>query len=81
MDSLFLAMLLTCVVAAALALLDVEGIEAEEIVRRAMKIAGDMCVYTNHNLTLERLEPKPAEEPKALPAPEPATPAHEVPTA
>ena len=43
--------------AAALALLDQPGVEAEEIVRRAMKIAGDICVYTNHNLLIEKLEP------------------------
>ena len=28
---------------------------AEEIVRRAMKIAAEICVYTNHSLTLESL--------------------------
>eukprot|EP01038_Epipyxis_sp_PR26KG_P006059 gene6059-8341_t len=43
--------------AAALALLDQPNVEAEEIVRTSMKIAGDMCVYTNHNLTLERIDP------------------------
>lgn len=41
--------------AAALALLDQPGVEAEDIVRRAMKIAGDICVYTNHNLRVEQL--------------------------
>lgn len=30
--------------------------EAEEIVRRAMKIAGDICVYTNHSLRIEQLD-------------------------
>jgi ATP-dependent HslUV protease, peptidase subunit HslV len=39
--------------AAARALLTVDGLTAEEIVRRSMRIAGDICVYTNHNLTLE----------------------------
>ncbi len=29
---------------------------AEEIVRRAMKIAGEICVYTNANLVIESLE-------------------------
>ena len=24
-----------------------------------MKIAGDICVYTNHNITLEKLDQKP----------------------
>ena len=42
--------------AAARALLPVENIPAEEICRRAMKIAGDICVYTNGNITLETLE-------------------------
>ncbi len=40
---------------AARALIDVDGLEAEDIARKAMKIAGDICVYTNHNVTLERL--------------------------
>ncbi len=41
---------------AALALIDQDGVEAEEIVRRSMKIAGDICVYTNHSLRIEQLE-------------------------
>ena len=41
---------------AALALLDVPGMSAEQIVRKSMKIAGDICVYTNHNLTLETIK-------------------------
>ncbi len=41
--------------AAARALISVPGLSAEEIARRAMKIAGDICIYTNHNLTLETL--------------------------
>lgn len=45
--------------AAALALMDT-NLEAEEIVRKSMKIAGDICVYTNHNLIVESLEAKPA---------------------
>ena len=47
---------------AALALIDQEGVEAEEIVRRSMKIAGDICVYTNHSLRIEKLEPGDASE-------------------
>jgi ATP-dependent HslUV protease subunit HslV len=42
--------------AAARALLPVEGIGAEEVCKRAMKIAGDICVYTNGNIVLETLE-------------------------
>jgi ATP-dependent HslUV protease subunit HslV len=41
--------------AAARALMTVPGLEAEEIARRAMKIAGDICVYTNGNVILETL--------------------------
>ena len=29
--------------------------DAEEIARNAMKIASDICIYTNHNLTVESL--------------------------
>lgn len=39
---------------AALALLDMD-LSAEEIARKAMKIAGDICIYTNHNVILEKL--------------------------
>jgi ATP-dependent HslUV protease subunit HslV len=41
--------------AAARALMSVDGLGAEEIARRAMRIAGDICVYTNRNLTIETL--------------------------
>ena len=44
--------------AAALALVDQPGVDAETVVRKAMKIAGDICVYTNHNLLLEKLQAK-----------------------
>ena len=40
---------------AARALIDIEP-DAEAIVRKAMKIAGDICVYTNHSLVIETLE-------------------------
>ena len=26
-----------------------------EIVEKALKIAGDICIYTNHNVTIEEL--------------------------
>ncbi len=42
--------------AAARALADREDMDAETIVRRAMKIAADICVYTNENLTLATLD-------------------------
>src|SRR5207302_6608218 len=38
--------------AAARALID-SGLDAEAIVRKAMSIAADICVYTNRNITLE----------------------------
>jgi ATP-dependent HslUV protease subunit HslV len=41
--------------AAARALLEVEGLTAEAIARRAMKIAADICVYTNHSLIVETI--------------------------
>ncbi len=41
--------------AAARALLTVEGVEAEEIARRSMTIAASICVYTNGNFVLETL--------------------------
>ncbi len=41
--------------AAARALMSTDGLTAEEIARRAMKIAGDICVYTNHNVIVETL--------------------------
>ena len=40
--------------AAARALIDMD-LSAEEIARRSMKIAADICIYTNHVLTLESL--------------------------
>ena len=40
--------------AAARALLALD-LSAEEIAQRAMKIAADICVYTNTSLTLESL--------------------------
>ncbi len=41
--------------AAARALIEVDGLDAETIARRAMKIAGDICIYTNHNVLIEKL--------------------------
>ena len=40
---------------AARALIDVDGMDAEAIARKSMKIAADICVYTNHNLVIEKL--------------------------
>jgi len=41
--------------AAARALIDQPDMDAEAIARKAMKIAGDICIYTNHNVILESL--------------------------
>ena len=42
--------------AAAKALYDVKGLSLEEIARKAMKIAGDIDVYTNHNVVIEKVQ-------------------------
>jgi ATP-dependent HslUV protease subunit HslV len=41
--------------AAARALLAIDGLPAEEIARRAMKIASEICVYTNGNVIVESI--------------------------
>ncbi|MBV9811456.1 MAG: ATP-dependent protease subunit HslV [Acetobacteraceae bacterium] len=41
--------------AAARALLEAGELRAEEIARRAMKIAADICVYTNHSVIVETI--------------------------
>ena len=41
--------------AAARALMTVDGLAANEIARRAMRIAADICVYTNHSVIVESL--------------------------
>jgi ATP-dependent HslUV protease subunit HslV len=41
---------------AARALVDLDGMSAEAIARKAMAIAADICVYTNTHLTLEVIE-------------------------
>jgi len=41
--------------AAARALLTVDGLEAEEIARRAMTITAGICVYTNGNFIVETI--------------------------
>ena len=42
--------------AAARALLENTELAARDIVERALNIAGDICIYTNHSLTVEELE-------------------------
>jgi ATP-dependent HslUV protease subunit HslV len=41
--------------AAAKALLEHSNLPARDIVEKALKIAGDICIYTNHNVTIEEL--------------------------
>ncbi len=41
--------------AAATALVAHSQLDAEQIVREAMNIAADICVYTNHNLVVEKV--------------------------
>lgn len=40
---------------AARALVDIDGLDAEAIARKSMKIAAEICVYTNGNLVIEKL--------------------------
>ena len=46
---------------AAMALVDVPGMGAEEVARRSMKIASDTCIYTNHNYVIMSLNTKDAD--------------------
>jgi ATP-dependent HslUV protease, peptidase subunit HslV len=46
--------------AAARALLDNTELDARSIVEKALSIAADICVYTNHNRTIEVLEVAPS---------------------
>jgi ATP-dependent HslUV protease subunit HslV len=41
--------------AAARALIDIDGLEAEAIARKAMKIAAGICIYTNETVVVESL--------------------------
>ena len=51
-------MLISSFIAAAKALIDVDGYNAEQIGRKSMKIAGDLCIYTNHTNCVEVIENK-----------------------
>ena len=42
--------------AAARALIDIEGLDAEAIARKSMSIAAGICIYTNDNIVLESLD-------------------------
>ncbi len=41
--------------AAALALVENSDLDAEAICRASLKIAGDICIYTNNSITLEKI--------------------------
>jgi len=41
--------------AAARALVGIDGLTARDVAERAMRIAADACIYTNHNFTTEAL--------------------------
>lgn len=43
---------------AARGLIDIEGMDAEAIAKKAMKIAADICVYTNENTVMETIDIK-----------------------
>ena len=43
----------TAAQSAAVAMLENTEFEPKEIVEKAMKIAADLCIYTNHNITVE----------------------------
>lgn len=43
---------------AAKALYDIDGLSTEDVTLKAMKIAADLCIYTNSNFTMEVLESK-----------------------
>ena len=42
--------------AAARALMDNTALAAQDIVEKSLRIAGDICVYTNHNFTIKELD-------------------------
>ncbi|MCP4022159.1 MAG: ATP-dependent protease subunit HslV [Desulfobacteraceae bacterium] len=45
----------TAAQSAAIALLENTKFGPEKIVEKAMKIAGDLCIYTNHEVTMEKI--------------------------
>ncbi|MCF6248057.1 MAG: ATP-dependent protease subunit HslV [Desulfobacula sp.] len=46
----------TAAQSAAVALLENTRLSPRTIVEKAMKIAGDLCVYTNHHITIEKID-------------------------
>jgi ATP-dependent HslUV protease, peptidase subunit HslV len=54
---------------AARALLQHTDLPAEEIARSALKIAADLCIYTNDNITIYSIAAEPEESTEAAPVP------------
>ena len=50
--------------AAARALLEHTQLDARTIVEQSLTIAGDICIYTNHNRTIEELDAQPDDSPQ-----------------
>jgi len=55
--------------AAARALKDIPGLSAMEIATKAMNVAADMCIHTNHNFSIEEMTIEPKKEGESLEAP------------
>lgn len=49
-------------IAAARALQDIPELSAEDVARKSMEIASDMCVYTNKNFLFEVMDIKDEEK-------------------
>lgn len=40
---------------AARALIDIKGMTPEKVAKKSMKVASDLCIYTNSNITIESI--------------------------
>ena len=47
----------TAAQSAAVALIENTRLDPVKIVEKSMKIAADLCVYTNHHITIEQIDP------------------------
>jgi ATP-dependent HslUV protease subunit HslV len=41
---------------AARALIENTALDPAEVIRKSLEIAGELCIYTNHNFTIETLD-------------------------
>ena len=48
--------------AAARALIDLDDLNAEDVAKKAIGVAADMCIYTHHNFVCETMPAKEKEE-------------------